>query len=243
MHKLLIIGLSLLLLNSNVWSQEQDEDGVGAFAFGAKGGFTLATQAWNGFKNTPIMSYHGDLFVEWMGGWKDKPKGPKMRYGFQAQLGYHLKGCSFGRIFQNPAPNIFHNIGLGVLGKGYFQTGKFSPYYGIGLRLDYTVKSQLITPQYTAAVRRITYGVWFGGGIEWHVGEDSPLDLVLEVSVSPDIGPQIEAPPVAASNSGVVDYTGRPVALPGQKVFNIIFEVSLGVKFVPSRGVEYEYID
>lgn len=240
MYKLLIIGLAVLLLNSKSWSQEQNENGVGAFAYGAKGGFTLASQVWNGFRNTPIISYHGDLFVEWMGGWKDKAKGPKMRYGFQGQLGYHRKGCSFGRIFQNSAPNIFHNISLAALGKGYFQTGKFSPYYGIGLRMDYTVKSQLITPQYTAAVRRITYGVWFGGGIEWNVGEDSPLGLILEVSVSPDIGPQIEAPPVPASASGVVDYNGNPVALPGQKVFNIIFEVSLGVKLVPSRGREIE---
>ncbi|MCP4440637.1 MAG: hypothetical protein GY810_16955 [Aureispira sp.] len=244
MYRLLIIGLSVLLFNSNAWSQEQDEDGIGAFAFGAKGGFTLASQAWNKIQMTPIISYHGDLFVEWMGGWKTKAKGPKMRYGFQAQLGYHRKGSAWGRAFQNNiTPNIFHNIGLAVLGKGYFQTGKFSPYYGIGLRMDYTVKSQLVTPQYIAAVRKITYGIWFGGGIEWHTGEKSPLDLVLEVSVSPDIGPQIEAPPVDASNSGMIDYLGNPVSLPAQKVFNIIFEVSLGVKLVPSRGVEYEYID
>jgi hypothetical protein len=88
----IIITILLFAISLSIYAQEEVIGlGSGGFAYGFKGGPTIATQNWNGFQRNGLISYHGDLFVESLGGWKQNGK-ILQRSGFQAQLGYHRKG-------------------------------------------------------------------------------------------------------------------------------------------------------
>ncbi len=210
--------------------------GSGGFAYGFKGGPTIATQNWNGFQRNGLISYHGDLFVESLGGWKQNGK-ILQRSGFQAQLGYHRKGSTFRNVFiydqfnnkiRIPS-NLFHNISLGLLGKGAFRLQEKSlAYYAIGVTLDYTVDYQLVGLGTETGVNRFTYGVWFGGGYEWDLG-NSQLSFFIEANINPDIGRQVFIP--AGLRTQYTDpVSGQPIYTTQQKVNNLIFELSIGLK-------------
>ena len=171
-----------------------------------------------------------------MGSWKQKGN-ISQRSSFQAQLGYHRKGSTFRNVFiydQNNnkikiPSNIFQNISLGLLGKGAFKIEEKSlAYYAIGITLDYTVKYQLVGMGTEAGVNRFTYGVWFGGGYEWDLGK-SPLSFFIEANINPDIGRQVFIP--AGLRTQYTDQqTGQPIYTTQQKVNNLIFELSVGLK-------------
>ena len=232
--------LIVLMQALNLWAQDEDTpsnaSAGGGFAYGFKGGPTVATQTWNGFQRNGLISYHGDIFVESMGSWKQKG-GVAQRSSFQAQLGYHRKGSTFRNVFiydqmnnkiRIPS-NLFHNISLGLLGKGAFRLQpKSLAYYGIGITLDYTVKYQLVGLGTETGVNRFTYGVLFGGGYEWDLGK-SPLSFFIEANINPDIGRQVFIP--AGLRTQYTDpVSGQPIYTIQQKVNNLIFELSLGLK-------------
>ena len=228
--------IALQLLAQDEFTEYNGSVGSGGFAFGFKGGPTIATQNWNGFQRNGLITYHGDIFVESMGSWKQKGS-IAQRSSFQAQLGYHRKGSTFRNVFiydQNNRKikipsNLFHNISLGLLGKGAFKIQEKSlAYYGIGITLDYTVEYQLVGIGTEAGVNRFTYGVWFGGGYEWDLGK-SPLSFFVEANINPDIGRQVFIP--AGLRTQYTDQqTGQPIYTTQQKVNNLIFELSVGLK-------------
>jgi hypothetical protein len=232
----LFFSIALQLSAQDDVAEYSGSVGSGGFAFGFKGGPTVATQNWNGFQRNGLITYHGDIFVESMGSWKQKGN-ISQRSSFQAQLGYHRKGSTFRNVFiydQNNnkikiPSNIFQNISLGLLGKGAFKIEEKSlAYYAIGITLDYTVKYQLVGMGTEAGVNRFTYGVWFGGGYEWDLGK-SPLSFFIEANINPDIGRQVFIP--AGLRTQYTDQqTGQPIYTTQQKVNNLIFELSVGLK-------------
>lgn len=241
MKHLLISILALLLISSSAWAQDDNYEptgiGSGGTVFGFKGGMTLATQTWNGYQRNALLSYHGDLQVEWLGRWTQKEKGPMRRYAMQIQLGYHRKGSGFRNVFSlngSPAPtNTFHNISLTAIGKGYFKTSAVTNlYYGLGLRLDGTVDYQLFGTG-LEGVNRINYGVWLGGGLEFELKNAAPV-FFIEVNISPDISQQVFVPP--GIDTGLRDVNGNPIPSREQKVINLIAELSIGMKF--GKGAE-----
>jgi hypothetical protein len=210
--------------------------GSGGFAFGFKGGPTIATQTWNGFQRNALFSYHGDAFVEVMGSWKAKGS-ISQRSSFLASLGYHRKGSTFRNVFfynQNNQKvtipsNLFHNISLGLLGKGAFKFQEKSlAYYGIGLTLDYTITYQLVGVGSSTGVNRFTYGIWFGGGYEWNLGK-SPWAFFVEANINPDIGRQVFIPPGLPTQYRD-PITDDVIKTQQQKVNNLILEISVGFK-------------
>lgn len=210
--------------------------GSGGYAFGLKGGPTVATQTWNGFQRNALFAYHGDVFVEVLGSWKEKGN-IKQRSSFQAQLGYHQKGSTFRNVFYYDInnnrvripSNQFHNLSLGLLGKGAFQFNEMSlAYYGIGLTVEYTLSYQLVGLGTETGVNRFTYGIWFGGGYEFNLG-NSPWALFIEANINPDIGRQVFIPaglPTQYSDP----VSGQRILTQEQKVNNLVFELSIGVK-------------
>jgi hypothetical protein len=238
MKKLFLIFV--LIQSLNLWAQDDivpnsSVVGGGGFAYGFKWGPTIATQNWNGFQRNGLISYHGDIFVESMGSWKQKG-GIAQRSSFQAQLGYHRKGSTFRNVFvydqfnnkiKIPS-NLFHNISLGLLGKGAFRLqAKSLAYYGIGVTLNYTVDYQLVGLGTETGVNRFTYGVWFGGGYEWDLG-NSPVSFFVEAAINPDIGRQVFIP--GGLPSQYRDQDGNIIPTQQQKVNNLIFELSVGFK-------------
>lgn len=208
--------------------------GSGGTAYGLKGGATIATQTWNGYQRNALYSYHADAFIEVLGAWRDKNEtGSFKRSSFQAQLGYHRKGSAFRNIiFQGnqPAPNVFHNLSLGLLGKGAFKTGKkHNAYYGIGLHIDYTMTYQLQGFGAQSGVNRFNYGIWLGGGYEWSLSES--LALFVEISISPDISKQVYIPP-GLPTQFTDPISGQVILSTEQKVYNLPFELSVGIKFI-----------
>jgi hypothetical protein len=233
---ILFFAISLAISAQEEVFENSGNVNSGGFAYGFKGGPTIATQSWNGFQRNGLISYHGDLFVESLGAWKQKGN-ISQRSGFQAQLGYHRKGSTFRNVFiydqfnnkiRIPS-NLFHNISLGLLGKGAFQLQEKSlAYYAIGITVDYTVDFQLVGLGTETGVNRFTYGVWFGGGYEWDLGK-SPLSFFVEANINPDIGRQVFIP--AGLRTQYTDpVSGQPIYTTQQKVNNLIFELSIGLK-------------
>lgn len=231
----LFFGLCSYVLAQDENSEINGNVGSGGFAFGIKGGPTVATQNWNGFQRNGLISYHADIFVESMGSWKQKGE-IAQRSSFQAQLGYHRKGSTFRNVFifdQNNnkikiPSNLFHNISLGLLGKGAFKIEEKSlAYYSIGVTLNYTVDYQLVGLDANTGVNRFTYGVLFGGGYEWNLG-NSPLSFFIEANINPDIGRQVFIPAGLATQYR--DQNGNVILTQEQKVNNLIFELSVGLK-------------
>ena len=233
-----------LFLTFSLSAQEEENNydggiGSGGTVWGFKGGPSLATQMWNGFQRAPLFSYHGDVFIEVLGPWKDKKgTGSFKRSSFGAQLGYHRKGSSLRSVFyytdgkQVKLPsNVFHNISLTAFGKGAFKTSQNSNFfYGMGLRLDYTLTYSLIGYG-LEGVNRPNYGIWLGAGHEWRLKD--ALGLFVELSISPDISKQIFVPP--GYPTGLYYSNGNPIMSQGQKVNNLLMEISIGIKF----GKEY----
>lgn len=212
------------------------------FAFGFKGGPTIATQNWSGFGGQdPLLSLHGDAYIASL---KEDNQ-----FAFFAMAGYHIKGSSlrFRRYF-NPVTMEeiaartnrmeFHNVSL-VLGAQkkipFRNFGKL--YYGFGVRGDYTVDTELggYYSIYEGLENKWNYGVTVQAGFEIPFGE--LVAGLLEFSVSPDFSRQIHIFP---QDTGYSDpFSGQPIILPEQSISNVVFEISLGLNFIR----EIIYID
>ncbi|MCH2042883.1 MAG: hypothetical protein MK212_01990 [Saprospiraceae bacterium] len=208
---------------------EEQSGGVG---WGLKGGLTIANQRWNFTQKEPLFTYHGALHVDVMGGWKGREgKKTMQRYGFMAQLGYHQRGSRYRNWFvgSQKLKDVFHNISLGAGGKGCFLVGGQNIlYYGFGLRLEVTAAQRLVYSTHASLVNRFNYGLFLLGGVEFNLPK-SPLGLILEVNISPDISRQVYMPPGIYIGDNLV--TGDPLYSVEEKVINLSLEVSAGFRF------------
>jgi hypothetical protein len=235
MNRFSLILLIILALGYQLQAQSEETPynggvGSGGYDYGLKGGLTIATQTWNNFQRNALFSYHGAVFFDVKGVWKEKDNGPTTQSKFGGQLGYHRKGSSFRNVFiagsNNQPKNLFHNVSLTLWGKQAFKTSTNSHFYGgFGLRLDYTVDYELFGFG-VEGVNRVNYGVWLAGGMEFDLSESTAV--ILELSVSPDLSNQVFVP--AGYSTGLNDQNGNPILSQEQKVNNLIFEISAGFK-------------
>lgn len=228
--------LSFLFLTSYAHSQ--------GTVFGLKGGPTIGIQQWNGFERQPLIKYHIAGFIESASEADD--------YSIFLQVGYHIKGSSlrnrnlFNSNFNLNARDFqFRNISLILGGKQKFEMGENRGYYHLGVRLDYTISTNLeayrdfnlqnpafaIYP-FPGGVNNWNYGFTAGAGIEFPFSE--LVKGFLEFSIHPDFSRQYAQPQIPNIRN---PYTGQNTTIPERIIRNITFEVSAGIRFW--RKVEY----
>jgi hypothetical protein len=224
-------------------------------AFGVKGGLTAANQRFDGgssFNNGLLFKYHGALFVE------NVPEDPTSV--LFAQIGYHTRGHA-RRYQRGVALNyqtnqltevagfteqfVFNNIGLIVGVKRRNVLNNEHAYYALGLRGEYTVKTNLpdgknlpgIYSLYYPSkdfVKKLNYGLTLSGGYEFPF-----TDLMggfVELSIHPDVSKQYFQPAIPINSTN--PFTGEPIGtIPAQTIRNLTFEITLGFRFV--RKVVY----
>lgn len=228
-HLRITLLFSLFLFISNVSFSQ-------SFMFGPKFGGSLGTQSWSGIERNTLIAFHGAMYME---SWKEDSKA-----SFFGQLGYHQRGSS-QRTFNfvgstNSSSFVFNNAVLAFGAKNRFNTYNINkPYYMIGLRLEYTLSTNL--DQYLIYggyfpldpfVNKFNYGAMAGIGYEMQFSEF--VGAFVEASIAPDISLQYEQPAL----SNVLDpISNRARSLPQQTIRNITFEVSIGLRLL--RKVEF----
>jgi hypothetical protein len=222
-----------------------------SYAFGLKGGLTIANQRFNGgntYNNGLLFRYHGALHIE------NAPDDPTSV--LFAQIGFHTRGHarrSPRGVAINPSNNqlievpnfseqfVFNNAALIV---GVKRRGVLSDehaYYAIGLRGEYTVSNNLpaanpnlplIYSLYYPSkefVKKINYGLSLTGGYEKSFSE--LVGGFAEFTVHPDVSRQYFQPPI---NVNIRDpFTGENYGtIPEQSIRNLTFELTIGVRFL-----------
>jgi hypothetical protein len=224
---------------------QDEEEVVGGFKWGIKGGPTIATQKWSGNERNPLFRYHGVAFIESYG----------TKSSVYAQAGYHVRGSStrYG-AWQDPLTGQyyrgfsqgyqFRNTSLSV---GAIQYKEFREslryFYGFGIRGEYNINTNLpkgdqIFSAYfpyddPATVKKLVGGMDISGGFEKKMGDLT--DIVLQFTLSPDFTRQYFQFPIPNIRD---PYTGQNTNIPQQDIRNLSLEVSLGIKFW--RKVVYE---
>ncbi len=212
-----------------------------SFYFGPKAGLTVASQKWDtgGGNRNPLLSIHGDVFMETV---DTEGKG-----SFFGQLGFHTRGSSITYLNTLNFDQItdgykFNNLVLNVGVKKRFKTEKKPTYYyGIGLRGEYTLFTNLSEFQNRSNpafypidefVRPFVYGISLLGGIEYKVSEF--VQPFIEFSINPDLAAQYNQ---FQDFQVVHPYTGQLVTVRAKEIRNVSFEITVGVKFL--RKVVY----
>ncbi len=210
-----------------------------SFVFGPKLGPSIGFQRWNNFDQDALLAYHAALFIE---SYSEEGNGT-----LYAQLGYYTRGSAIrvtdilqGRNFSSSFK--FNNLGLTLGAKQMIQSSSsFKPYYHFGLRLEYTLSTNL--DQYenfnsvfyptNEFVRKLNYGVSLGGGFQKNLSEF--IGAALEVTVSPDLSKQYEQP--ALSNVIIPGQGTQTRNIQARDIRNLSFEISLVLRLL--RKVEY----
>jgi hypothetical protein len=229
-----------------------------SYAFGLKGGLTIATQNWdNTFQRDALFRYHAIAFIE------SAPE--DNTFALFAQAGYHVKGSAM-RTFPStfidgngnrrsfPGLNIpfeFKNVSLTIGGKQKYPFGGGDKrlYYMFGVRGDYTVATSFgdidfeRNPLYATIypiegfVNRFNYGAILGGGIE--IPLTDLYGLVVEFSVNPDFSKQYNQPPIPNVRNPNPDASQQTITIRERSITNVTFELSVGFRFLNI----IEYID
>ncbi len=208
------------------------------FAFGIKGGLTLGFQKWNNYERSALPRYNGSIYIESLPAEK--------RFSIFGELGYHVKGSrvrSFYRdiqtqqLIRHTNDTEFRNVSLILGGKSAYSitSGGLKAYYLFGVRGDYNINynaTQIFLPFNEEDVNKFTYGFSFGGGFEFPLSD--LVGMTLEMQISPDARPQIFYP---AGKYTYTDFSGNQVPAGETKVFNTVFEITVGFRFL--RLVEY----
>lgn len=234
---------SFLLLSKMLFAQNQEV--VGGFKWGFKGGPTIATQKWNGNDRNPLLRYHGVVFIESYG----------TKSSLYAQAGYHVRGSStrYG-AWQDPLTGKyyagfsegyqFRNVSLSVGANSYKKLKEDLRYfYAFGIRGEYNLNTNLpkgdeiYSPYFPfddpTTVKKVVAGMDISGGFEKKLSDLT--EVFLQFTLSPDLTRQYFQFPL---NNIRDPYTGQNVNIPQQDIRNLSLEVSLGIKFW--RKVIYE---
>ena len=202
--------------------------------FGPKGGLTIGFQSWDGFQRDALVSYHGALYFE---GYKEGA--PTSFYG---QLGLHTRGSS-ERAFFITGPTAqefrqkfrFDNLAA-VLGvkKRLKEDVDNKPYFAFGMRLEYTLGTNLDESSEFAGyfpiegfVNKWNYGATASFGYEFPFSEF--VGGLIEASIHPDLSFQYQQP----GGIGVISpINGQSIVLREQQIRNITFELTVGFRFL-----------
>lgn len=203
------------------------------FIFGPKGGLTIGSQNWNGIERDPLLSYHAALYMEG----NDNPDNALF-----AQIGYHTRGSAEQVLFFSGASNFrqrqafqFNNAALTVGAKKRFKQDKANrAYYGFGVRIEYTLSTNL--DQYSSYggyfpvegfVNKLNYGGTIKLGQEYAFSD--VLGAFVEIGVHPDFSNQYAQPQIP---NVISPFTGNTITLREQTIRNITFELSIGLRIL-----------
>ncbi len=221
-------------------------DNEGGYLFGIKAGPSIAAQNWSGLQTSPLLTYHGDLFLESIPA--------QGQFSLWTSLGYHIRGSRItrrngvdfsGNIFRIPGESFqFRNLSLAAGGKQVFKyTALGDIFYTLGVRLEYNISTnlgdfdelnnlgnvRLFYPLNSYDfIRRVTYGVSAGGGIDIPLSET--VGAFIMVTVAPDLSMQYNQPPI----DNVVDpfRPGQTIQLSERRIRNFSLEISAGFRFL-----------
>ncbi len=208
------------------------------YVFGPKIGPTIGLQQWNSLERDPLLSWHGALFIESYD--EDSPS------SLYAQLGYHNRGSAIRAFDFFTGSNfsssfVFKNISLGVGAKRLIGDGNWKPYYHFGLRLEYTVDTnldeyeefnQFLFYPIDIFVNKWNYGLSFGGGFQTQIAE--LIGAAFEFTISPDVSLQYEQ---MALSTPIQFPNGQVSSLGARNIRNLTFEASLVLRL--HRKIEY----
>ncbi len=209
--------------------------------YGFKTGLTVASQIPSS-ANSVLLNYHGAVFVE-----NSPADNTSVLF---AQLGYHSRGNAnryrpfLGTDLAGNPVNypgftqefIYNNVALIIGAKRRGVLGSEKAYYSMGLRAEYTVKTNLDFPQGYAIfayssptndfVNKFNYGLSVAAGYEFPFS-----DLIkgfAEISIHPDISKQYYRPAFTAYDI----YSRTNVDIGEQSFRNLTFELSIGIHFL-----------
>ncbi|MEM9834955.1 MAG: hypothetical protein AAF828_00550 [Bacteroidota bacterium] len=244
-----IIGLLCLLLVTAVPAHAQYLDlleNEGGYLFGLRGGPSLGSQSWSGFEMRPLLTYHGDLFIESIP--------VEGKFSLWASLGYHIRGSRInsrnvfdinGDQFRVPGETFeFQNLSLAIGAKQVFKyTAIADIFYTFGVRVDYNLDTNL--DQYNDLndasaqirlfypfetydwIRRVTYGITAGAGFDIPLSEK--VGATIQITASPDFSLQYDQPPI----ENVIDpFRAGNTSLPQRQIRNFTLEISAGFRFL-----------
>ncbi len=221
-------------------------------AYTLKAGPTLATQRWDNFEQSPLVTYHADLQVE------------RMDYSsptsFYASVGYHRRGSAIrSRNVRYLDPTTgqeltirpqalefaFSNVGLTLGGKQHYAAGNGRGFVAFGLRGEYNVATDFGNTDATnvnygyglaypnaAYVRKVVYGMDLGVGLERQLS--ARLDALFELRISPDVSQQYDQPPLRFYSP----VTGNNEASGQRRINNVGIEFSVGLRLLPETVYE-----
>lgn len=205
--------------------------------FGFKLGPSLGYQKWGGgSQRDPLLRWHLDAFMD-----SESSDQKNVLYG---QLGYHIKGGAirygfFFDQFGNRYPGgsyamEFHNLVLELGIKRFIRIAKWKPFYAVGLRGEYTLKTKLeINPELEEWTRKWNYGVSLRLGSEFKLSELS--NIGIELNIAPDLSKQIYIP---ASIRRLDPWTGQPTPGYEQSTVNTTLQLTMYMRFM--RIIIYE---
>jgi len=219
------------------------QENYAQYYLGVKGGLGLNWQMWNSFERDILFTPSIDIFSESNDDELNK---------LYASLGFHTRGSAVrGFGFNSFNPYKFNNLVLEVGGKRMVSTDKkFNGYYMLGLRLEYTVSTNLdavgsnniynlVSDVY---VNKLNYGATVGGGFEMEL--DDTKVVFLELSVNPDLSRQYEQlETLTIENPNPIPnpfVTNNRITIFPQEVRNISLELKVGIKFLRGYYEEYE---
>lgn len=214
-------------------------------------GPTVGLQKWdNSFDREPLFKYHAALSIESVDNEEDKNS-------LFMQVGYHVKGSATRFRYFNinsGAPSgtfteefRFNNFSL-ILGakqkRELGTSGRSRFFYGGGLRIDYTLSTNIddlskgnpylsILYPSVAFMNRWMVGFTISTGIEFKLKE--LIGGELKLSVQPDVTPQYNQPSIG----NIVDpyNPGNIITISERRIRNAAVELSVGLRLI--RKVEY----
>lgn len=214
-------------------------------------GPTIGLQKWdNSFEREPLFKYHAALSIESVDNEEDKNS-------LFMQVGYHVKGSATRFRYFNinsGAPGgtfteefLFNNLSM-VLGakqkRDLGASGRMRFFYGGGLRVDYTLSTNIddlsrgnpslsIYYPSVAFMNRWMVGFTISTGIEFKLKE--LIGGELKLSIQPDVTPQYNQPSIG----NVIDpfNPGSVITISERRIRNAAVELGIGLRLL--RKVEY----
>jgi len=214
-------------------------------------GPTIGLQKWdNSFEREPLFKYHAALSIESVDNEEDKN-------ALFMQIGYHVKGSATRFRYFNinsGAPGgtfteefRFNNLSM-VLGakqkRDFGASGRARFFYGGGLRIDYTLSTNIddlsrgnpslsIFYPSVAFMNRWMVGFTISTGIEFKLKE--LIGGELKLSIQPDVTPQYNQPSIG----NIIDpfNPGSVITISERRIRNAAVELGIGLRLL--RKVEY----
>ena len=245
------------LLRAQYWEDEPGEYRVdwGGYLWGLKGGASLGRQDWSGLETELAVLRHASLFYQTI------PS--RGRFSLYGQIGYHERGSRTGRRLFNvigggrvTSPSdkfVFRNISLGAGGQQVVSYTRVADlYYRIGLRLEYTLDTNLddyadplgsngvnFRADYPIEddeyVRRLVYGASVGAGALFPISDR--IGGFVEITAHPDVSFQYSQGAIP----NVIDPS-RPNGtrtIGERSIRNFTAELSVGLRFLR----KWRYVD